>query len=109
MCTRFLRFKLHLMGRKELKKIRKDHGSSISEVFGKQRLPDAYLQHMAVISFRSMCVRLRKLLDVVGGMPMNGLRGNLPELSRSVCVRSVARSGAEGGRHWIERVHWEAS
>ena len=51
---------------------------------------------------------IRKQLFVVEGTPVHEWRGNPPELSRSVGVRSGARSGAVGGRHWTEPGHWGA-
>ena len=51
---------------------------------------------------------IRKQLFVVEGMPVHEWRGNPPELSRSVGVRSGARSGAVGDLHWTELGHWEA-
>ena len=51
---------------------------------------------------------VRTLLFAEEGSSVHGLHGNLPELSTSVCVKSVARSGGEGGRHWTEPSHREA-
>ena len=51
---------------------------------------------------------IRKQPFVVEGTPVHEWRGNPPELSRSVGVRSGARSGAAGGRHWTELGRWGA-
>ena len=51
---------------------------------------------------------VRKQPFALEGMPVHEWRGNPLELSRSVGVRSGARSGAAGGRHWTELGRWGA-